>query len=497
LQELRKIPAFAQLVKALKHRVYRENVAKQEFEKEFSYHLKMSSKSPEEPVIPLIPDPLPSIKDDKTKWIQLDLKVKAGSASTAASYKKNIRIFDDGTPYQWILFRRELEEIWRQNTVTSASDRVALISAILKNESLTAFEVALEDVKKDEDTGTVATATTLEHVNAALAAVATTIFPHRALEIQKRWMNRGMKKPYDLPTRRTAAAIARLNNCLPIFPEGSEETKFSDDELVGLLEWSLPLKWRQKFDLDNFVPSKHTLEELISRCEAIERNEKSNKVTSKDDNKKLSAKKNRKFEKGGAGSEDKKNNGSYRREWGGLNRSHSKSSKSFSKHSAKNDASGKRADEKPKPFSKRTFRKEINAIARKAGKKKALDLYEAALKREKAKLARAEKKLAEKQSAEESESSDSEESVNVLEKPIPKKITKTAKNVQNTAEKGKKVAKNGKKVSFAEKLKRQRDRILEQDKAFLKKVKRIEKEENQAESSESDEEIEMMEENST
>jgi len=37
--------------------------------------LKMSSKSPEEPVIPLIPEVAPSIKDDKTKWIQLDLKI--------------------------------------------------------------------------------------------------------------------------------------------------------------------------------------------------------------------------------------------------------------------------------------------------------------------------------------------------------------------------------------------------------------------------------------
>jgi hypothetical protein len=242
-------------VKALKHQVYREKAPRQEFEKEFFFY--MSSKSTEEPAIPLVPDPLPSIKEDKTKWIQLDLKFKAGSTATAASYKKNIRVFDDGTPHEWVLFRRELEEIWRQNTMTSASDRVALISAILKNESLTTFEVALEDVRdNDEGGGRMATITN-EHVEAALTAVATVIFPHRALEIQKRWMSRGMKKPYDLSTRRTAAAIRRLNNCLPIFPEGSEDSKFSEDELVGLLEWSLPFKWRQKFDLDNYVPTMH------------------------------------------------------------------------------------------------------------------------------------------------------------------------------------------------------------------------------------------------
>jgi len=137
--------------------------------------------------------------------------------------------------------------------VNSGSDRVALISAILRNESRTAFEVALEDIK---DGGP----TTEEQVDAALNRVATIIFPHRSLEIQKSWMNRGMKKPYELGTRKTAAAIAHLNNCLTLFPEGSEENKFSDDELVGLLECSLPLRWRQKFDFDNFVPSKHPIE---------------------------------------------------------------------------------------------------------------------------------------------------------------------------------------------------------------------------------------------
>ena len=74
----------------------------------------------------------------------------------------------------------------------------------------------------------------------ALNAVASTVFPHRALEIQKLWMNRRMFKPVELTTRQTSAAINRLNNSLPLFPGGSETLKFTEIEIVGLLEWSLP-----------------------------------------------------------------------------------------------------------------------------------------------------------------------------------------------------------------------------------------------------------------
>jgi hypothetical protein len=45
-------------------------------------------------------------------------------------------------------------------------------------------------------------------VDVARTAVATTVFPHRALEIQRLWMNdRGMRKPYELTTRKTTATI--------------------------------------------------------------------------------------------------------------------------------------------------------------------------------------------------------------------------------------------------------------------------------------------------
>jgi hypothetical protein len=92
-----------------------------------------------------------------------------------------------------------------------------------------------------------------------------------------------MRKPIEMTTRKTAAAITKINNSLPLFPLGTNDSKFLDQELVGLIEWSLPLHWRKKFDLDGFIPTLGTKAKLILECEAIERNETSDKKHKDDD----------------------------------------------------------------------------------------------------------------------------------------------------------------------------------------------------------------------
>jgi hypothetical protein len=86
-------------------------------------------------------------------------------------------------------------------------------------------------------------------------------------------MNRKIFKPVELTTRQMAASINRLNNALPFFPTETEASKFSEIELIGLLEWSLPTTWRAKFDLDSYILTLHSRAKLIEACEAIEQSE--------------------------------------------------------------------------------------------------------------------------------------------------------------------------------------------------------------------------------
>jgi hypothetical protein len=43
-----------------------------------------------------------------------------------------------------------------------------------------------------------------------------------------------------------AGSINHLNNDLPLFPKGNDTSKFTEVEITGLLEWSLPTPWEQE-----------------------------------------------------------------------------------------------------------------------------------------------------------------------------------------------------------------------------------------------------------
>jgi len=90
-------------------------------------------------------------------------------------------------------------------------------------------------------------------------------------------MRKHLKKPTDLSIRLISSALSRINNCLPFFPGGDEDSKFSQDELLEMLECTLPFAWKLKFDYDGYVPTDHTKAKLISSCEAIERKEETQK----------------------------------------------------------------------------------------------------------------------------------------------------------------------------------------------------------------------------
>jgi ribosomal protein L16/L10AE len=82
-----------------------------------------------------------------------------------------------------------------------------------------------------------------ETVEEGLNAVAQMVFPFRALENQKQWMRRCMRKPKELSIRKFVAAVGRLNNSLPGFPNGKESDKFTPGVILERLDWSIPESW--------------------------------------------------------------------------------------------------------------------------------------------------------------------------------------------------------------------------------------------------------------
>ena len=187
------------------------------------------------------------------------------------TYKKYVRKFEEGSVQEWIDLLKDLEEIWTQNSIHGGTDRVATIHVLIWGETLTSFKAALVDpqecdTNENKNPGPIL----MEQIDSALAAVSTIVFPHRALENQKVWMTRGMRKPYDMFTRRLSAVVSKMNNALPLFPGGSEESKFSEKELIQILEYAVPPKWKGKFNWDRYVPTNHSKVRFIEECEGIE-----------------------------------------------------------------------------------------------------------------------------------------------------------------------------------------------------------------------------------
>jgi hypothetical protein len=251
------------------------------------------------------------------------------------------------------------------------------------------------------------------------------------LEIQKQWMTRHFKKPYNLSSKKTAAGLSRLNNYLPNFPTATASTKFSEKELVEMLEVALPSSWRKAMDLKGFIPSKNDYKELLAQMEIIERNEvpvKHERNNDNDDDDKNDKKvKFAKSEKGA------KKNGRNHNNNAGTDRQSKYDCDRCGKNPTHNTDKcwvlKKEAREKDKPaYSRRTFRKEVNAMARRAGKNDGLKIFESAAKREHAKIAkrasRADKKDKKKARAkkdDDSDSSSSGHSMNNMEARIPRK----------------------------------------------------------------------------
>ena len=80
-------------------------------------------------------------KAEKESTVSYMLKVKADASEptrgspAAATYKFFIRRFDEGKPYEYITLVKGLNEIWTQNRITAAKDRLAVIHTLIRGES--------------------------------------------------------------------------------------------------------------------------------------------------------------------------------------------------------------------------------------------------------------------------------------------------------------------------------------------------------------------------
>jgi hypothetical protein len=52
-------------------------------------------------------------------------------------------------------------------------------------------------------------------------------------------------------------AMSKINNFLPYFPTGGVKSKYSELDLIGILQFALPDYYRAAFDLRGYIPMAH------------------------------------------------------------------------------------------------------------------------------------------------------------------------------------------------------------------------------------------------
>jgi hypothetical protein len=103
---------------------------------------------------------------------------------------------------------------------------------------------------------------TEQHIDNALLAVTNQIFPYRALKRQKQWMSKYARKPYKMGAKQFVISMSQINNYIPFFPNAMVLSKYSKEELVGILEFAVPPHWRKAFDLRDYLPTSATRQGL-------------------------------------------------------------------------------------------------------------------------------------------------------------------------------------------------------------------------------------------
>jgi hypothetical protein len=234
-------------------------------------------------------------------------------------------------------------------------------------------------------------------------------------------MKRKMFKLVELTTRQMAASINCLNNALPFFPNATEASKFSEVELIGLLESSLLVTWRSKFDLDGYISILHSKAKL---CEAIERSEIALEKPSKEESSKNYKMVKRVASRNGAPPAKKQKSVSkYYSTEHGQNTTHSTADCWTLKNRAKPQLS---IQKEKKSFSNRNLRNEINLLSKQSSKKKILEMYASVIRREQTKLEDERPQKRKKIIAPDSESGDkmSVQIISAPKKKVAKKLRK-------------------------------------------------------------------------
>ncbi len=254
-----------------------------------------------EAILPLIPEEVSDEELDQAKKATFKLR-SVPTDATSGKYTFIVPILDGtDTVRRTLQWREKLEKVFRGLALQTFEARHNLIQELCRGTPLTAYQRGVQESITYNHAQLAVTArnavvrdpahTDAEHaaaqqraadvvpvpalrnedVLAGIAEVVRAQAPYKALEKQKRSMRRDMRKPANMKIRTYVNHMIRINQDeLPHLPPFRANQQLTPDELTDIVCFGLPKSWIRKMDEHNFDPLEHDIMQVVAFGERME-----------------------------------------------------------------------------------------------------------------------------------------------------------------------------------------------------------------------------------
>jgi hypothetical protein len=203
------------------------------------------------------------IAKDHVKGHYETLKLRTHPLNVGSpQFSFELSYFSTGTPEEFLLFQKGLRKVLEGQNLLTGPDMFATTRRMLEGDSLATFNNAADGLE------------TINRYKRSMNALKRHVFPKRALQMQKRWMRRFLRKPKEYTIREYVARVREINSWFPAYPvnDGDEvlPTRLDDDKLLDLLEFGTPNSWKKEMVKQGFAFTTKTIQEFVEFCERLE-----------------------------------------------------------------------------------------------------------------------------------------------------------------------------------------------------------------------------------
>jgi hypothetical protein len=201
----------------------------------------------------------PRVDWESGTYLSLKLLAVPGNHDSP-TYNMSVRFFDNGTPEQWLMFQKALSKVLVGQNITTGPPTYGMARRLMEGAALSKFD----------ESSLRHGAETLIHYDQVMKDISNYVFPTRALQVQKRYMRRHMRKAPYMKMKEYMARVEELNNYLSMYPGYTNGDELHEDELLDIYEYGIPKSWSRQFLLQNWDPQHHSKQEFREFCERLE-----------------------------------------------------------------------------------------------------------------------------------------------------------------------------------------------------------------------------------